>query len=119
MNKTIEINGTWFVLNFMDKDTDAEYVKWHNFTMNNIFNANDFYIVQIVQEKDCKPRFYVEYFEIDSNGCKLGEWVYIDEYFTKEDADKLKILLIELSDAELRGEFEEEKVFGRDRLGRR
>lgn len=56
MNKTIEINGTWFVLNFMDKDTDAEYVKWHNFTMNNMFNANDFYIVQIVQEKDCAPR---------------------------------------------------------------
>lgn len=51
MNKTIEINGTWFVLNFMDKDTDAEYVKWHNFTMYNMFNANDFYIVQIVQEK--------------------------------------------------------------------
>ena len=29
MNKTIEINGTWFVLNFMDKDTDTEYVKWY------------------------------------------------------------------------------------------
>lgn len=27
-------------------------------------------------------------------------------------------LLIDLSDRELRGEFEEEKVFGRDRLGR-
>ena len=55
MNKTIEINGTWFVLNFMDKDTDAEYVKWHNFTMNNMLNANEFYIVQIVQEKDKEP----------------------------------------------------------------
>lgn len=119
MNKTIEINGIWFVLNFMDKDTDAEYVKWHNFTMNNMFNANDFYIVQIVQEKDKEPRFYIEYFEIDSNGCNLGEWVYIDEYFSQEDARKLKDLLIDLSDRELRGEFEEEKVFGRDRLGRR
>lgn len=119
MNKTIEINGTWFVLNFMDKDTDAEYVKWHNFTMNNMFNANDFYIVQIAQEKDCEPRFYVEYFEIDSNGCNLGEWVYIDEYFSQENARKLKELLIDLSDREIRGEFEEEKVFGRDRLGKR
>lgn len=119
MNKTIEINGTWFVLNFMDKDTDAEYVKWHNFTMYNMFNANDFYIVQIVQEKDKEPRFYVEYFEIDSNDCKLGEWIYIDEYFNQENARKLKELLIDLSDRELRGEFEEEKVFGRDRLGRR
>ena len=119
MNKTIEINGTWFVLNFMDKDTDAEYVKWHNFTMCNMFNANDFYIVQIVQEKDKEPRFYVEYFEIDSNGCKLGEWTYIDEYFNQENARKLKELLIDLSDRELRGEFEEEKILGRDRLGSR
>lgn len=119
MNKTIEIKGTWFVLNFMDKDTDAEYVKWHNFTMTNELNANDFYIVQIVQDKDCKPRFYVEYFEKDSNGCKLGEWDYIDHYFNKEDAIKLKELLIDLSYRELRGEFEEEKVYGRDRLGRR
>lgn len=23
MNRTIEINGTWFVLNFMDKDIDV------------------------------------------------------------------------------------------------
>lgn len=99
MNRTIEVNETWFVLDFLEKDIDAEYVKWHNFTMTNVVNANDFYIVQIVQEKDCEPRFYVEYFEIDSNGCNLGEWAYIDEYFTKEDADKLKILLIELSDA--------------------
>lgn len=45
--------------------------------------------------------------------------MYIDEYFTKADADKLKILLIELSDAEIRGEFEEEKIYGRERLGRR
>lgn len=119
MNKTIEINKTWFVLDFLEKDTSVDFVKWHNFTMDNMFNANDFYIVQVVQEKDEEPRFYVGYFEIDSNGCNLGEWVYIDEYFTKEDADKLKSLLIELSDAELRGEFEEEKVFGRDRLGRR
>lgn len=119
MNKTIEINGTLFVLDFLEKDTDAEFVKWHNFTMNNMFNANDFYIVQIVQEKDCKPRFYVEYFEKDSNGCNLGEWVYIDEYFSKENARKLKELLIDLSDRELHGEFEEEKVFGRERLGRR
>lgn len=119
MIKTIKIDGTLFVLDFMDKDIDAEYVKWHNFTMYNIFNANDFYVVQIVQEKDCEARFYVEYFEIDSNGCKLGEWVYIDEYFSQENASKLKELLIDLSDRELRGEFEEEKVFGRDRLGRR
>lgn len=119
MNRTIEINQTLFVLDFLEKDIDTEYVKWHNFTMTNMVNANDFYIVQIVQEKDCEPRFYVEYFEIDSNGCNLGEWVYIDEYFTKEDAEKLKILLIELSDVELRGEFEEEKVLGRERLGRR
>ena len=119
MNKTIEISGTLYVLNFLEKDIYAEYVKWHNFTMDNMFNANDFYIVQIVQEKDCKPRFYVEYFEIDSNGCELGEWVYIDEYFSKENARKLKELLIDLSDRELHGEFEEEKVYGRDRLGRR
>lgn len=119
MNRTIEINGACFVLNFMDKDIDAEYVKWHNFTMNNMFNANDFYIVQIVQEKDCEPRFYVEYFEKDSNGCTLGEWTYIDEYFNQENARKLKELLIDLTDRELRGEFEEEKIFGRDRLGRR
>lgn len=119
MNKTVEINGILYVLNFLEKDIDAEYVKWHNFTMTNMFTANDFYTVQIVQEKDKEPRFYVEYFEIDSNGCNLGEWVYIDEYFTKEDADKLKSILIELSDAELRGEFQEEKVYGRDRLGRR
>lgn len=59
MNRTIEINGTWFVLDFIEKDIDAEYVKWHNFTMNNMFNSNEFYIVQIVQEKDCEPRFYV------------------------------------------------------------
>lgn len=83
MNRTIEINGTWFVLDFMDKDTDEEYVKWNNFIMTNMFNAKDFYIVQIAQEKDCDPRFYVEYFEKDSNGCNLGEWVYIDEYFNK------------------------------------
>lgn len=57
--------------------------------------------------------------EIDSNGCKLGEWTYIGEYFNQEDARKLKELLIDLSDRELRGEFEEEKVFGRDRLVRR
>lgn len=119
MNKTIEINGTWFVLDFMDKDTDEEFVKWHNFTMTNMFNANDFYIVEILQEKDCKPHFYVECFEKDSNGCNLGEWVYIDEYFNKEDAIKLKELLIDLSDRELRGEFEQEKIYGRERLGRR
>ena len=119
MNKTVEINGILYVLDFLEKDIDEEYVKWHNFTMNNMFNANDFYIAQIVQEKDCGPRFYVEYFEIDSNGCNLGEWVYIDEYFNQEDAKKLKELLIDLSDRELRGEFEEEKVLGRDRLGRR
>jgi hypothetical protein len=85
MNKTIEINEIWYVLNFMDKE----------------------------------PRFYVEYFEIDSSGCKLGKWTYIDEYFNQQDARKLKELLINLSDRELRGEFEEEKFFGRDRLGRR
>ena len=119
MNRTIEINGTLYVLDFLEKDIDAEYVKWHNFTMNNMFNANDFYIVQIVQEKDCESRFYVEYFEKISNGCDLGEWVYIDEYFSQENAIKLKELLIDLSDRELRGEFEEEKVYGRDRLGRR
>ena len=119
MNQTVEINEKTYVVDFLEKDTDAEYVKWHNFTMNNMFNANEFYIVQIIQEKDKEPRFYVEYFEIDSNGCNLGEWVYIDEYFTREDADKLKSLLIELSDAELRGEFEEEKIYGRDRLGKR
>lgn len=129
MNRTIKINGTLFVLGFIEKDTDAEFVKWHNFTMTNMLNANDFYIVQIIQEKDVKeyddetrndgPEFYVEYFEKDSNGCKLGEWDYIDHYFNKEDAIKLKELLIDLSDRELRGEFEEEKVLGRDRLGRR
>ena len=119
MNKTIEINGTLYVLDFLEKDIDDEYVKWHNFTMTNMFNANDFCIVQIVQEKDCEPHFYVEYFEIDSNGCNLGEWVYIDEYFSQENAIKLKELLIDLSDRELRGEFEEEKVYGKDRLGRR
>ena len=129
MNKTVEINGTLYVLNFLEKDTSVDYVKWHNFTMDNMFNANDFYIVQIIQEKDEKeyddetrndgPEFYVEYFEKDSNGYVLGEWDYIDHYFTKEDADKLKSLLIELSDAELRGEFEEEKIYGRERLGRR
>ena len=54
-----------------------------------MFNANEFYIVQIVQEKDKDPRFYVEYFEKDSNGCNLGEWVYIEEYF--KDADALGI----------------------------
>lgn len=129
MNKTIEINGIWYALNFLEKDTDEEFVKWHTFTMDNMFNANDFYIVQIIQEKDVKeyddetrndgPEFYVEYFEKDSNGCNLGEWDYIDHYFNKEDAIKLKELLIDLSDRELRGEFEEEKVYGRDRLERR
>lgn len=104
MNKTIEINGTCFVLNFIEKDTSVDYAKWHNFTMDNMHNANDFYIVQIVQEKDCEPRFYVEWFEKDSNGCKLGEWTYIDEYFSQENARKLKELLIELSDKEIRGE---------------
>lgn len=49
MNRTIKINGTWFVLDFMDKDTDAEYVKWHNFTMNNMFNANDFVETEILK----------------------------------------------------------------------
>lgn len=78
MNKTVEINGTWFVLDFLEKDTDAEFVKWHTFTMTNEINANEFYIVQIIQEKDeieyddetrnDGPEFYVEYFEIDSNG---------------------------------------------------
>ena len=129
MNKTIEINETLYVLNFLEKDTGEEFVKWHTFTMDNMLNANDFYIVQIIQEKDKKeyddetrndgPEFYVEYFEKDSNGCNLGEWDYIDHYFNKEDARKLKELLIDLSDRELRGEFEEEKVYGRDRLGRR
>ena len=108
MNKTIEINEALYVLNFLEEDIGEEYVKWHTFTMDNMFNANDFYIVQIVQEKDCVPRFYVEYFEKDFNGCNLGEWVYIDEYFSQEDARKLKELLIDLSDRELRGEFEEE-----------
>ena len=127
MNKIIEINETLYVLNFLEKDTGEEFVKWHTFTMDNMLNANDFYIVQIIQEKDKKeyedetrndgPEFYVEYFEKDSNGCNLGEWVYIDEYFSQEDARKLKELLIDLSDRELRGEFEEEKVLGRDRLG--
>lgn len=42
---------------------------------------------------------------VDSNGCSLGEWTYIDEYFSQEDARKLKELLIDLSDRELRGEF--------------
>lgn len=129
MNKTVEINGILYALNFLEKDTDAEFVKWHTFTMDNMFNANDFYIVQIIQEKDeieyddetrnDGPEFYVEYFEKDSNGCKLGEWDYIDHYFNKEDAIKLKELLIDLSDRELRDEFEEEKVYGRERLGRR
>lgn len=129
MNRTVEINGTWFVLDFLEKDIGAEFVKWHNFIMTNEINANDFYIVQIIQEKDVKeyddetrndgPEFYVEYFEKDSNGCKLGYWDYIDHYFNKDDARKLKDLLIDLSDRELRGEFEEEKIFGRDRLGKR
>lgn len=129
MNRTVEINRTLFVLDFIEKDIDAEFIKWHSFTMTNMLNANDFYIVQIIQEKDVKeyddetrnvgPEFYVEYFEIDSNGCKLGEWDYIDHYFNKEDARKLKELLIDLSDRELRGEFEEEKIYGRERLGRR
>ena len=48
---------------------------------------------------------------MDSNGCKLGEWTYIDDYFNSEDARKLKELLIDLSDRELSGEFEEEKSF--------
>lgn len=129
MNRTIEINGTWFVLDFLEKDIDAEFVKWHTFIMTNEINANEFYIVQIIQEKDeieyddetrnDGPELYVEYFEKDSNGCTVGEWDYIDHYFNKEDASKLKELLIDLSDRELRGEFEEEKVYGRDRLGRR
>lgn len=129
MNRTIEINGTWFVLDFLEKDVGTEFIKWHNFTMTNEINANEFYIVQIIQEKDVKeyddetrndgPEFYVEYFEKDSNGCTVGEWDYIDHYFNKEDAKKLKELLIDLSDRELRGEFEEEKVYGRERLGRR
>lgn len=110
MNRTIKINETMFVLDFLEKDIDAEYVKWHNFTMNNMFNANDFYIVQIVQEKDKDPRFYVEYFEEDSNGCNLGEWVYIDEYFNKEEAIKLKELLIDLSDREFNKLLEESEV---------
>lgn len=29
MNKTIEINGTLYVLNFLEKDTDEEFVKWY------------------------------------------------------------------------------------------
>ena len=119
MKKIVEINEKTYIVEFMEKDTSVDYIKWHNFTMDNMFNANDFYIVQIVQEKDKEPRFYVEYFEKDSNGCNLGEWVYIDDYFSQENARKLKELLIDLSDRELRGEFEEEKVLGRDRLGRR
>ena len=129
MNKTVEINGILYVLNFLEKDIDEEFVKWHTFTMDNMFNANDFYIVQIIQEKDKKeyddetrndgPEFYVEYFEKDTNGCMVGEWDYIDHYFNKEDARKLKEMLVDLSDREIRNEFEEEKIYGRERLGRR
>ena len=103
MNKMVTINDKMYVVNFIEKDTSVDYIKWHNFTMDNMHNANDFYIVQIVQEKDCEPRFYVEWFEKGSYGCKLGEWTYIDEYFSQENARKLKELLIELSDKEIRG----------------
>ena len=61
MNKTIEINGNYYSLNFLEKDIDAEFIKWHNFTMDNMFNANDFYIVQIVQEKDNVSQYGAQY----------------------------------------------------------
>lgn len=119
MGYTVEIKGMTYDVNFMDKDTSVDYIKWHNFTVDNMFNVNDFYVIQIVQKKGEDPRFYVEYFEKDCFGYPLGEWTYIDEYFSKKDAYNLKALLIDLSDRELNGEFEEEKIFGRDRLGRR
>lgn len=119
MNKTVEINGKTYIVEFMEKDTSVDYIKWHNFTLTNMFNVNDYYIIQIVQEKDESPRFYVEYFEKDCFGYPIGEWTYIDEYFDQDNAYNLKALLIDLSDRELRGEFEEEKIYGRERLGRR
>ena len=45
---------------------------------------------------------------------------YIESYDPRAMLSKLKKTeLIDLSDRELRGEFKEEKVLGRDRLGRR
>lgn len=117
---SIKLGQRWYSVEFMEQDVGDEYIKWHNFMMTNELSVSEFYIIQITQVKDDKPRFMVEYFTgKDRNGCVIGECTYIDEYFSQEDARKLKELLIDLSDRELRGEFEEEKVFGRDRLGRR
>lgn len=120
LTTSIKLGQRWYSVVFMEQDVGDEYIKWHNFIMTNELHLSEYYVIQITQVKDANPRFMVEYFTgKDRDGCVIGEWTYIDEYFNQEDARKLKELLIQLSDAELRGEFEEEKIFGKDRLGRR
>lgn len=100
--KIVEINEKTYIVEFMEKDTSVDYVKWHNYNMQNRDDMNDFYVIQIVQEKDSEPCFMVEYFtEIDSFGNAVGAWDYLGKYFYPDDASKLEKVLIELSDSEL------------------
>ena len=34
MGYTVEIKGMTYVVNFMEKDTSVDYIKWHNLTVN-------------------------------------------------------------------------------------
>ena len=31
MIKTVEINGKTYIVEFIEKDTSVDYIKWHNF----------------------------------------------------------------------------------------
>ena len=100
----VEINEKTYIVEFMEKDISVDYVKWHNYSMQNRDDVNDFYVIQIVQAKDSEPCFMVEYFtETDSFGNVVGAWDYLGKYFYPNDAEKLESILIELSDKELRG----------------
>lgn len=108
---TLELNEKWYTVQFLEKDTslDHDYVKWHNFIMENQTDHHEFYVLQIVQPVHGKPSFWCEYFtNRDGAGNVLGEWDYLEKCFYPEDAEKLKKLLIELSDKELEISFKKE-----------
>lgn len=108
--KIVEINEKNYIVEFMEKDTSvSDYIKWHNYSMVNRDDINDFYIIQIVQAKGKEPCFMCEYFNgVDGAGFHIGEWGYLEKLFYPDDAGKLKKLLIELSDKELELSFRKE-----------
>lgn len=103
MKNIVEINEKTYIVEFMEKDTSvSDYIKWHNYSMVNRDDINDFYIIQIVQAKGKEPCFMCEYFNgVDGADFPIGEWDYMGKCFYQEDVEKLEALLIELSDQEL------------------